>query len=264
MLGIGVKRIIFSLYTENVLEHSSVPDFKRNQFQKFKHKLIEAQKKYALLCNADYELFPTTERDYDQLQIDKIIQMEKLTEYYDEIIYLDFDVIPYTNVSFFENFNLDKLSIYSLPAKYDADWFKWRTREDNWHKMDMYVKACAKNAMLLLDDCIGLDECVNTGVIGANKKSLDNLMFSERLDSCITRLKESKSDNIYPKNISKVWEDNNEVFVSFIIERFKVPYNNIGLQWNFILNDVYRDISAGAHMLHCVNKEFEKIFNLAL
>lgn len=259
-----MKRIIFSLYTENVLEHSSVPDFKRNQFQKFKHKLIEAQKKYALSCNADYELFPTTECDYDQLQFDKIIQMEKLTEYYDEIIYLDFDVIPRTSVSFFENFDLDKLSIYSLPAPRPMKEFKYRQREDNWHRMNMYVKACAKNAMLLLDDCIGLDECVNTGVIGANKKSLDNLMFSERLDPCITRLKESKLDNLYPENISKVWEINNEVFVSYIIERFKVPYNNIGLQWNFILDHVTRDISAGAHMLHCVNKEFEKVFSSAL
>lgn len=261
MLGTGVKRIIFSIYNENLKSHSSVSDYKRTQFKKYKDQIQIRQKEYAFLCKSDYELFSTIECDYDKLQFDKIIQMEKLAEYYDEILYLDFDVIPKTDVSFFQNFNLDNLCVYSLPVDFPNKQFRYRMIDDNWHKMDMYVKTCAKNAMLLLDDISGLDECMNTGVVGANKKSLENLMFSERLDSCIAKLEESKLDNLYPENISKVWQNNNEVFISYIVEKFKVPYINIGLQWNFILDHVTRNISAGAHMLHCVNKEFEKIFN---
>ena len=71
------------------------------------------QKEYAFLCKSDYELFSTTECDYDKLQFDKIIQMEKLAKHYDEILYLDFDVIPKTDVSFFQNFNLDNICVYS-------------------------------------------------------------------------------------------------------------------------------------------------------
>lgn len=255
-----MKRIIFSLYTENVLEHTSVPDYKRSQFRKFKHKLIEAQKNYARVCNADYEVFDTSNNDYDEIQFEKIIKIEELTQQYDEVLYLDFDIVPRTDVSFFNKFNLDEICVYSIPVDLPEKQLKFRTQDNNWHAMDMYSKMCAKNAMLLLNDINGKKECVNTGVVGMNKNSVENLRFSERFSYCIDTFREAKNDNLYPVEISSVWKPNNEVFVSFLIEMYNVPFCNIGLPWNFILDHVTRTRSAGSYMIHQVNKEFDVSF----
>ena len=52
-----MKRIIFSIFTRDLNKHTSVPDYKRNQFKKYKDKIIESHKSYAKLCNSDYENF---------------------------------------------------------------------------------------------------------------------------------------------------------------------------------------------------------------
>ena len=256
-----MKRIIYSLFTDNVLEHSSVPDYKRNQFKKYKDKIIESQKNYAVLCGAEYKLFSTDFCDYDLIQFRKIYLLEELAEKYDEIVYFDFDIVPQTTKNIFESFDLDNVCAYGIVKKPTSDQMYSRLKNDSWHKMDMYSKTCAKNAMLLLDDIKGNDEMINTGVIAGNKKSIKSLKFSDRFLQCRDTFEEAKKDNVYPDEISKNWIHNNEVYISYIIERYNVPYTNIGLQWNFILDKSCPIPSAGAHILHHVNKEFEISFN---
>ena len=256
-----MKRIIFSLYTDDVLEHSSVPDYKRNQFKKYKNKIIESQKKYAISCDAEYMIFNTDFVDYDLIQFKKIFLLEELTEKYDEIVYFDFDVIPQTPKSIFKSFNLDNICAYGIVKKPSQNQMHSRLKNDSWHKMDMYSKTCAKNAMLLLNDINGNDEMINTGVIAGNKKSIKSLKFKERISECYNIFEEAKEDNVYPDEINKSWIPNNEVFITYIIEKYNVPYTNIGLQWNFILDKSCPKPSAGAHVLHHVNKEFEISFD---
>jgi len=252
-----MKRIIFSIYTDIVDEHTSATDFKREQFQKYKNSIIESHKWYAKLCNADYELLTTSTKNYNDIQFEKIFKLEKLSQEYDEVLYIDFDVIPSKNISFFDRFDLNKISIYNIPTKMQLEVFRHNTENNNWHSMDMYSKSCCKNAMLSLD---GFDEssyCMNTGVIGANKNSIEELKFSDRLNECVSAFEECKVDNVYPDEMSQSWIENNEVFLSYIIERFKVSYTNIGLQWNFILDNNYKIPSDSAYFFHCVNKRFD-------
>jgi len=256
-----MKRIIYSLYTDQVEEHSSVPDFKRNQFIKFKDQILESQKSYAKNCGADYELFTTSVSDYDKIQFEKIFLLEKLVNDYDEVVYFDFDIVPQTTKNIFDSFDLNKICAYGIVKKPTSDQMHSRLKNDSWHKMDMYSKTCAKNAMLLLDDINGNDEMLNTGVIAANKNSIDKLKFSERFDYCFNKFEEASLDNLYPEEINKSWIHNNEVYISYLIEKFDVPYTNIGIQWNFILDQSSPDPSAAAYILHHVNKDFGISFN---
>ena len=255
-----MKRIIYSLYTDNVLEHSSVPDYKRNQFKKYKNNIIDAQKQYASYCNADYELFNTDCCDYDLIQFRKIFLLEELCKKYDEVVYFDFDVVPQTTKSIFDSFDLNNICAYGIVKKPTSDQMYSRLKNDSWHKMDMYGKTCAKKAMLLLDDINGNDEMINTGVIAANKKSIQALNFSERFLECRNKFEEAKEDNVYPEEINKSWIHNNEVYISYIIEKYSVPYTNIGIQWNFILDQSCPIPSAAAFILHHVNKQFNISF----
>lgn len=256
-----MKRIIFSIFTSDLNKHTSVPDYKRNQFKKYKDKIIESHKSYAKLCNSDYENFTSNEVDYDELQFYKLLKLEQLSDLYDEVVYFDFDVIPQTNKSIFDSFDLNTICAYAIPTPIPINELKFRMQDNNWHKMDMYTKTCAKNAMLLLNDINGSDECVNTGVIAANKKAINTLNFSEKLSYCKGQLDLAIADNLYPKEIYSKWTYNNEVFISYLIEKFNIPYTNIGLQWNFILDHISPQTSAAAHLIHHVNKEFELSFN---
>mgnify|MGYP005709883159 CR=1 FL=1 len=63
---ITMRRIVYSIFTNKIDEHPSADNFKKNQFVKYKNKIIEAQSKYAKICNASYKLFETTNTNYNE------------------------------------------------------------------------------------------------------------------------------------------------------------------------------------------------------
>ena len=83
-------------------------------FEKYYSRIIESHKTYANSINVNYELFekiPTAlfhTPTYDQINFGKYYYAEKLCEKYDEILYIDFDVIPNTTENFFEVFNVSE------------------------------------------------------------------------------------------------------------------------------------------------------------
>ena len=256
-----MKRIIFSVYHDNVQNHTSVGDYKRNQFRKYAKRLEAAQKQYAYDINAEYHLFRPDESNYVELQFYKLFKLEELCAQYDEVLHIDFDVVPKTTVSFFEYFNLDYVCAHSLIRDPSLTQIRKRLRNDTWNHMDVYTKTCAKNAMLLLYDVIGKDTLINTAVVGVNKQSMSKLNFIENFKLCEDVFKEAILDNLYPVEINSKWIRNNEVFLSFLIEKNKVPYHEIGMQWNFCLDHTYPTPTDACHFLHHVNKEFEISFN---
>ena len=253
-----MKRIIFSQYTENVDPHTSVDEYKKSQFLKYNLLLEQKQKEYAHACECDYEMFKLDITDYADIQFKKLLRFEELSQQYDEILYLDLDVAPLKRVSFFEKFDLNKITAHSLKGtKPRSEYFLYLTENDMWHSMGKYEKTCAKKAMLFLDDIIGDDNIINTGVIGMNKKCVEELRFSERLDECKSVFREAKEDNIYPSEMANKWELNNEVFITYMIERYGLPYTELGMAWNFIVDHEVSKYSAACHFLHIVNKNFQ-------
>ena len=241
------KRIIFSVWSDLVDNHQSATPDKINSFNLNKDKLIEKQKDYAVLCGADYEQFQPKENNYVDVQFYKIFQTEKLLEEYDEVLYLDLDVIPKTQEVFFDNFDLNKVCVYSLPVQFS------RFFDCN---MNKYSKLSCKKSMLLLDNLDSTEMISNTGVFALNKNSHETLKFSERFPIVEKKFLEAKEDNIYPEEMSLNWVKNNEVFLSYILERWNVENNNIGQSWNFILDETIREGSDACYFLHQVNKDF--------
>ena len=104
-----MKRCIYSIYVPfRGYRHKFAP------FERFYSRIIESHKAYANSINVDYELFekippaifhtPT----YDQINFGKYYYAEKLCQKYDEILYIDFDIIPNTTENFFEVFNISE------------------------------------------------------------------------------------------------------------------------------------------------------------
>ena len=279
-----MKRIIFSMYTNNIKNKSDgdigPTDYKKSQFEKFKHNIEASHKKYAKTCRADYNLFTPTGNNYIDIQFEKIIKFEELCNEYDEILYIDFDIIPRTDISFFETENLTEcicchsikkklerpvhishdnrriMVPFSLESETYESILEVIKLEGHCDPMNMYNKTCAKNAMLLLDGIIGSDLIVNTGVIGTSKKIIEELDFSSRLDECDSVFKEAVIDNIYPNMFSSSWKRNNEIYFSYLVERYKIPLHEIGNKWNFIIDKSVSDITRAAYFVHQINKDF--------
>lgn len=256
-----MSRIIFSIYTNKVEPHKSSTDFKKSQFEKYKHLLEQKQKEYAEICGADYILFDTDTTEYDMIQFEKLFKLEELTESYDEVLYLDFDIVPQTQVNFFDYWDLNTICGHAIDRSPTPKDLRHYIKNDSFDTMNMYCKACAKQAMLLLDGIVGRTDVINTGVIGGNKHSISQLRFKERFDELNQILDEVKDDNIYPKEINRHFRYNNEVYISYLIERYDIPFTNIGMPWNYFMDGFAPEVSPAAHLLHHVNKEFERSFN---
>lgn len=256
-----MKRIVYSIYTSNIEEHTSTSPFKRSQFEKFKDRLKQRQEEYAKICGAQYKLFEASNTDFINIQFEKLILFTELSKEYDEVLYLDFDVIPITDKVLFDNFDLNKICGYRLDRITEIQHkIARRIKEDSFDRMNMFCKTCCKKAMLLLEDINSNNYIFNTGVFAGNKNSIKELDFINRLKECNSVFKEAKQDNLYPEEINKWWKPNNEVYVSYIVEKYDVPYNDIGLPWNFIIDNWNPDPSAGAYLLHHIRKEFDATF----
>lgn len=256
-----MKRIIYSIFTDDLDPgHKSSSDFKLSQFKKYKKHLEKAQKDYAHLCGAEYHLFDTKNTAYDMIQFEKIFKLEELINDYDEVLYLDFDVVPNTKLNFFEVWDLNSICAYNIDRTPDRDRLIKSLAYDNFDAMNIYCKTCAKNAMLELDGLNGSNGIINTGVVGGNVKSIMTLNFTEQFKTLNDTLLNAIDDNLYPKEVYRHWKSNNEIFVTYLIERYNLPFINIGLAWNFLMDDLHPEISAAGHFLHHVKKEFQRSF----
>ena len=125
--------------------------------------------------------------------------------------------------------------------------------------MDPYVKMSCKKAMLLIEDIVGTSEIFNTGVTALNKQSASLLQFKDRFNEYKESFKLAQEDNLYPTEMSSIWQLNNEVYASYIVEKYSIPTTNIGMPWNFIVDYGMPIPSAGAYFHHCVNKDFASL-----
>jgi len=252
-----MKRIIFSIFSNEIeKDHQSSNDYKKEQFAKYADLLEEKQKEYARVCGADYNLFKVETERYDQIQFDKIHMFDELVYDYDEILYLDFDVVPQKEDNFFENHDLDSVCAYSFERKPSQRVIARKIKEDDFDCMNVFSKGCCKQSMLLLHDIISDYSIINTGVLGMNKRSVANLNFTDDIAEAWTTYFECRNDNIYPEEISKYWRGNNEVFITYLIEKNNIPFSNIGMPSNFMLDEYEPNPSDAAYLLHYVHKEF--------
>jgi len=257
-----VKRIIFSQYNDNIDQNTiSTNQYKLSQFRKYSNQLEQAQREYADRCGAEYVLHRLDITDYDTLQFEKILQLERYAENYDQILYLDFDVVPNKRAeNIFDVFG-DSLAMYPLYRDQHKHELKWNIENDTYDNQNVYCKTCAKNSMLILDDGNISPKLYNTGVTYGSSNAINNLKFSQQLNDMKELLDETLNDSIYPDSITKNFFHNNEVFITYLIERDKIECTDMNIHWNFILDGFQKESTDIAYFTHHVNKEFELSFS---
>ena len=289
LYGDMMKNLIYSIYIENNEPNlSEKHQFTKTQLAKHFQKLIDVKKEYAKHCNAEYRLYENDTYwqkfkkkfngyQFDIINLYKIHLWEELGKTYDNVLYLDLDVIPNTTESFFKKFDMNKICVHAVNATKENIWTKSQLKnykkkihsfENIMKRLDcynMYVKAIAKKSMLALDNNFNTDYLIaNTAILGGNSNAITQLKYTEKLDELLNILNEAKKEKFFGEEISKQFFPNNEVFFHYLLDKYNIDWYNLPKEWHTYLmskNKITKDIK-NSKMIHLINKRFEELWEV--
>lgn len=286
-----MKRIIFSIHIDipdkhldnpgafnehGVKEDTNKSAVAKANFNRFKDRLIAGQMRYAEHIGADYRLrqydaiyarFMRSIRDkhpeisyYDIINFYKHHLMLEYTKKYDQVCYFDLDIIPNTTDNIFEVFDIN--NYFAVPhSNGEAEWGKKVSPK--------YFNTCIRNPATkywnthaMLNE-IGLEpdrDVFNTGIMVASKRMIHKLNyfsdFRDHLD-LMTRVKYDPM-SMYPHNIQRVFNYDNETLFSFLVAKNDVPVQLMTAEWHQAVR--FADYDPNAKMFHVIDKVFERFF----
>ena len=296
LYGGMMKNIIYSIYIENT-DNNLIDRHQVTKLQLEKHyqRLVDVKKEYAKHCNAQFRLYGNDWAwqafkkkyqgyEFDTINLYKIHLWEQLGKTYDNVLYLDFDVIPNTTESFFEKFDMNKICVHAMDSTIENAWSpadikKYNKKEVDFEtlmsykdKYNMYVKAMCKKAMLAIDNNFDSDYLIaNTAILGGNSSVIKQLRFTEKLDDMLVILEKAKKEIMFGKEISKFFFPNNEVFFHYLLDKYKIEWYNLPYEWHTHLmeargkmfnNEITKEIISKAKLIHLINKRFEELWEL--
>ena len=283
-----MSKVIYSLYIDlsedeldffdkNIVKNKQVSRnvITRNEFKKNYDKLKGLQKLYAEQNKCDYILFENDEKfinfktlfnekypyltSYNIVNFYKIYLLYDLSKKYDEILYLDFDVVPLNNENFFEHNDLSK-GIFVLNNN-DRVSKLTDIGENTQTIRSPNAKYYNAQAMLFEKGLSTENDVVNTGIIGINKEHLIKLNYFKDFDDNMNMMTNLKSDtNMFPKRIVKYFGYDNETLFSVKIKENKVPVEWLSKKWHYFFDwPVY--IPNDITFVHAINKRFDVIWD---
>ena len=279
-----MKRVIYSLYVDvPAKEHFGDSKNKHdtvdkaaitvNAFKNHYDRLIETKIAYAEYCQADFVMFEyddqykTFEQNflkdfpmftgYEIINFYKIHLLYELSKKYDEILYLDFDVIPLTNESFFDVWDLSKgICVYNNNSHVIKD----VTVAQSIRSPSAKYFNC--HAMLLENGLNPRNDVINTGIIGARKEDIQQLDFFGKFKDTIDLMTKLKKDTsgLYSQNIIDMFRYDNETIFSYKKQINNVPIQWLDDEWHYFF-DVQGYIPDDTKLVHCINKDFDFVWS---
>lgn len=280
-----MKNIIFSIYVDiadedldnpagyshdGVKDKSSKSENVKLAFDEYAFRLMFEQNLYATSVGAQYKLYGQEDfeifknefqKKYSQISVYDIINfykhhlMYELSNDYNNVCYLDFDVVPNTDKNIFKAFEKDKFFIAENNA--EAIWGK--TVEHKWYNTcirNPATKYWNAHAMLIEEGYNPDADVFNTGIMVATSKVIKELNYFDGFDDIINLMTELKEDpdSMYPKNIQRVFNYDNETIFAYNIVTKGISIDYMGRDWHCVV--VGADPDPNAHMYHVINKKF--------
>jgi len=290
-MSLPLKKIIYSVYVDiPEKELDEQPPHHDSNISKTLHTKLEFKKHYAWLkerhesyaksIGVDYILFeydkeleeyvnsmPPEITAYNALNFYKIKKLYDLSKEYDEILYLDFDVIPITTENFFEAWDLDKgIVIMEGTAESQKqigadteDLYRQgkRAKQSNRSPVAKYWNTRAMLSETELGN--GTYTVFNTGIIGANKKHLQNLDYFGEFNENLKLMKELHTHEMYPTYISQLFGYDNETLWGFKILGKELPWQDMKeTGWHHFV-DKWNYIPKDTKLVHMIKKDFDFI-----
>ena len=272
-----MKNLIFSIYKPVVVDRKFTTKQTNTikQFEKYFDKLVSNKKEYAKLIDVEFKLVTPEENSFDNINFEKLFLLDKFANDYDNVLYLDLDVVINTKKSFFEKFDMntlvsryescnryDKLGLQALlhnlieenqdlrdyfdSLKHSGQWVQFAKNyiddnyEDAYNKLDKYhwLKKGVELKKFWPD---AKEWIINTAITGGSSKIIKEL-----------NLREEYENYKGPKN--------NEIFLTYLIQKKNYPFTNLPEWWHHLClknEDIYN-----ACMWHVIDKNFERVFKM--
>jgi len=277
-----MNKVIYSLYvnvpadehygkSKNQHDTADKASITVNAFKKHYKKLIDCKRYYANTIDADFIMFEHEDYQsfeknfksdfpeltgYEIINFYKIHLLYKLSKKYDEILYLDFDVIPLTNESFFDVWDLSKgICVYSNNDKVE----KKSTTNHSIRSPSAKYFNC--HAMLLEEGLNPDNDVINTGIICARKEDIIKLDFFGKFKDTIDLMTKLRKDTsgLYPQNIVDMFRYDNETIFSYKREVNNVDIQWLDNKWHYFL-DNQKFIPEDTKIVHAISKDFDLVW----
>ena len=279
-----MSKVIYSLYIDipekeldifdkNILKSKEVPTNinTKKQFKDNYFKLLANKKWYAESIGVPFMMFEydlryqkfelEIKRNYPFITTYNIVNFYKLkllcelAQTYDEILYLDFDVVCLTKDNFFDNWNLDK-GIAVFDNTYKVNTIETVTEYTQTIRSPT-SKYYNTQAMLIDKNLSPKNKVINTGIIGANKEHINKLKYFDDFDNDIKTMKNLTTNyDVFPKKIVDFFGYDNETLFSVKLNEHNVPVQWLDNQWHYFF-DRQGFIPEETKFVHAINKKFD-------
>ena len=282
-----MKRVIYSLYIDipreeidpfdkNILKKGETPMNLRTKQQFAKHygDLCACKEIYANAIGADFIMFEYDDKFksysenlkmqypyltmYNIINFYKIHLMYELGLKYDEILFLDFDVVPMKNENFFEAWDLTKgIAVLNNNNKVTKIESVTDTSQTIRSPSSKYFNA---QAMLFEKGLSTKNDVINTGIVGINKDHLAKLNYFKDFTENLTLMSRLKNGvGIFPDKVLQYFGWDNETLFSVKLQENNVPVQWLDNKWHYFL---YHQgfIPKETILCHTINKDFDLVW----
>jgi len=283
-----MKRIIFSIFvdiptskldnpgdfTETGVQNTTTKSREtRNAFKLYYSFLKAKQEAYAKSIGVEYRLFGLEYEiyakdirksypmisEYDIINFYKHELMSRLASTaagYDQVCYLDFDVVPCSTKNIFDEHDVENHFVLA-ESNAEAEWGKEINSKDfNTCIRNPASKYWNTHAMLSESGYDGHTDVFNTGIMIASTKLINKLNYFGYFGDTIKLMTQLKTDpySMYPPNIQRVFNYDNETVFAFKQVMNKVPIQFLSKKWHYPVREETFD---PAYMYHVINKRFD-------
>lgn len=269
-----MKRIIFTVYDDlnEVDDTYSLGTPAVKLVDEYLDRLVQNKKDYAESIGVDFKFYHNTMKDFDcdvSLEFTKVNLykhhiMCKLAEEYDEVLYVDMDVVLNTKENMFDEHDLEKNGYH---IKYQDNYIQsTQIKEVFFAEIGLRsptLKYHITKAMLGGEDNEDI-HVMNTGIMLANSKWIQKLDFINNMQFALDRLEQIKRKAIKENEqtyISLYFYPNNEALFAWMVLEYDIPFYNLDDEWHCIVNHEpkkynFDDMKA----IHFINKKFNSFF----
>ena len=282
-----MKRVIYSLYIDiptkdidlfdkNILKTGDTPMNIRTKQQFAKHygDLRACKQIYADAIGADFIMYEydtnfslwseQIKNTYPYLTMYNIINfykihlMYELAMKYDEILFLDFDVVPMKNENFFEAWDLTKgIAVLNNNNKVTKIESVTDTSQTIRSPSSKYFNA---QAMLFEKGLSTKNDVINTGIVGINKDHLVKLNYFANFENDLKMMSDLKEiSDIFPKKVLQYFGWDNETLFSVKLNENNVPVQWLDDKWHYFLY-IQGFIPKETILCHTINKDFDLVW----
>lgn len=259
-----MKRVIFTCYDDlqDKDDKLNLLSFQQNQIKDYFDRLIQNKKDYAEQIGAHFIFYHNEMSgfvlddvglEFTKANLYKHCLMAKLAEEYDEVMYVDMDVVFNTRKNVFEELDLSK----GIHVKDQDDYVISKINKE------VLLKQLGNRSPTIkyhiTKDMLGGKDChvINTGIMIGKSEHIKLIKFEERIKGLIQKINDIEKDTFLRLH----YYVNNESIFSYILEEYNIPYVLMEEKWHTLIEEdpKYLDWN-NIEIAHFLNKKFNAFF----